>query len=152
MRLLSRLSAIVLFGAVAPRSASAQLEIGTWVRKSTSGSPAMTMKIESCCGGGRKLTYNLTMGGTAAMLTLSTKLDGSEAAVLMNGKPSGETMAIKRVDGHHVVSVLKMNGSKFGTSKATLSADGKTLTVESDYTAAVGGNQAGKTTEIWVKQ
>jgi hypothetical protein len=70
----------------------------------------------------------------------------------MNGKPTGETMAIKRVDAHHASTVLKMNGQQFGTSEATLSADGKTLTVRNDLTASGGGQQAGKHTEIWVKQ
>jgi hypothetical protein len=70
----------------------------------------------------------------------------------MNGKPSGETMAIKRVDAHHASTELKMNGTFFGTSKATLSADGKTLTVLNDYSSSVGGRQAGKYTEVWLKQ
>jgi hypothetical protein len=30
---------------------------------------------------------------------------------------SGETMAIKRVDDHHLSTVLKMNGKLFGTSE-----------------------------------
>jgi len=153
MRLLPRLSAIALFCVAAPRSASAQLEIGTWVRKAASNMPSMTMKIESCCGGGgRKLTYKVTVGATETVLTLSTKLDGSDAPVLLNGQPTAESMAIKRVDTHHATTVLKMNGSKFGTSMATLSADGKTLTVESDFATAMAGNPAGKTTEVWVKQ
>jgi hypothetical protein len=153
MRLLSRLSAIALCCLVAPRTLSAQLEIGTWVRRVTASQPIMTMKIETCCGSiGRKLTYKVTMGGTEAVLTLSSKMDGSEAAVLMNGQPSGETMALKRVDAHHATNVLKMNGSKFGTSVATLSPDGKTLTVLSDFASAMGGNPAGKQTEVWIKQ
>lgn len=114
--------------------------------------PAMTMKIEACCNGGRRLTYHLDIGGTATLLIVESRLDGSEAPVMMNGKPSGETMAITRVDAHHASTVLKMNGTFFGTSKATLSADGRTLTVLNDFSASAGGQQAGKSTEVWVKQ
>jgi hypothetical protein len=53
--------------------------------------------------------------------------------VLTAGKPSGETMAIKSVDDHHLTALLKMNGKTFSTSKSTLSADGKV-------------------TEVWVKK
>jgi hypothetical protein len=112
----------------------------------------MTMTIEACCNGGRRLTYRTEVNGKAAVLVLETRLDGKEAPVLLDGKPSGETMAITRVDAHHATNVLKLNGTQFGTSKATLSADGKTLTVENDFSSASGGQAVGKSTEIWVKQ
>lgn len=70
----------------------------------------------------------------------------------MNGKPSGETMAITRVDAHHTAAVVKMNGAPFGTSKGTLSADGRTLTVLNVFSSATGGQQVGKQTEIWVRK
>jgi hypothetical protein len=72
--------------------------------------------------------------------------------VLLGGRPSGETMAIKQTDGRHWTTVLKMNGQLFGTSKATLSADERTITVENDMTATAGTNPAGKSTETWVKK
>ena len=45
-----------------------------------------------------------------------------------------------------------MNGKAIGTSQATRSADGKTLTVINDYTSAVGGQPVGKSTETWVRK
>jgi len=45
-----------------------------------------------------------------------------------------------------------MNGKEFGTSKASLSPDGKTITVENDFIASLGGNPAGKRTEVWVRK
>ena len=85
-------------------------------------------------------------------MTVETHLDGTEAPVFLGGKPSGETMAIKRIDDHHAETVMTMNGKPFGTSKATLSADGKTLTVENDFTITVGNQLPGRTTETWVRQ
>jgi hypothetical protein len=143
--------AILALGAA--KSLSAQLEIGTWVRQSTDSMPGkMTMTIESCCNGGRRLTYHVDINGTATLLFVETKLDGNEAPVMMNGKPSGETMAITRVDAHHAATVLRMNGKPFGTSQATLSADGRTLTVLNDFSSSVGSQTVGKSTEVWVKQ
>jgi hypothetical protein len=145
---------VVLLGVLGPTgSLHAQIGVGTWVRKTTDSMPgSMTMTVETCCNGGRRLTYHINMGGTPAILTIASPFDGSEAPVMLAGKPSGETMAITRVDDHHVVTVAKMNGKPFGTSKATISPDGKLLTVLNDFSSPAGGQTAGKFTEIWVKQ
>ena len=111
----------------------------------------MTLTVEACCNGGRRLTYQVAMSGTKTVLTVESRLDGREAPVLVNGKPSTETMAITRVDSHHAAVILKMNGKLFGTSKSTLSADGKTMTVLNDFASSAGG-QMGKSTEIWVRK
>jgi hypothetical protein len=134
----------------------AQVEIGTWVRQ---GRPeeggGMTMTVEACCGAsGRRLTYRIP-GNTEMTLTVDSRMDGSDAPVMMGGKPSGETMAIKRIDARHAVTVLKMNGNQFGTSSAELSADGRTLTVEDAITSDQGrsvGQMPGKQKEIWIKK
>ena len=141
-------SAAVLLSLVSARPAHAQLEIGTWVRKPVAGTPEIRIKIEACCGGGRRLTYLVTTGATKTTLSLDTKLDGAEVPVVVDGKPTAETMIIKRVDAHHATNILKMNGKLFASSTATLSADGKTLTVVTDNT----GGPMGKQTDIYVKQ
>ena len=143
-------AAAVLFALEARAPLHAQLEIGTWVQRS-GPSKDMMLKIEACCHGGRRLSYMLA-GNPDVMLQLESALDGSEAPVLSKGKPTGETMAIKRVDQYHVVNTLKMDGKQFGTSTATLSPDGKTLTVETDITFAAGGQAIGKQKEVWIKK
>ena len=143
---------VVAFCAICSASAaSAQAGVGTWERQGvqTPGQP-LTMTVEACCGSGRRLTYRIP--GLDAVLTVESPFNGTEVPLLMGGKPSGETMAITQVDDHHWTTVLKMNGKLFGTSKGTLSADGRTITVENDMTAGVGGNAAGKSTETWVKK
>jgi len=134
------------------RSLHAQIEVGTWVRQGTASMPGMMMTVEACCNGGRRLVYHVVIDKTETLLTVESRVDGSEAPVLMNRKPSGETMAIKRVDDHHTSAVLKMNGTLFATAKATLSADGRTLTVINDYSSSVGGQPVGKYTEVWVRK
>lgn len=144
---------VALLGALgSARSLHAQMGIGTWVRKATAAMPSMTMTVETCCNGGRRLTYHVDINGTETILTVESRFDGSDAPVLIAGKPSGETMGIKRVDDHHMSAVVKMNGNAFGTSQATLSADGKTLTVINDYTSSAGGQPVGKYTETWVRK
>ncbi len=144
---------IASFVLASASSLHAQVEIGTWVRQDTAfKAGSMTMDVEACCHGGRRLTYHILMGETKSLLTVESPFDGTEAPVLINGKPSGETMAIKRVDAHHTSTVVKMNGTPFGTSEATLSADGKTLTVLNEFTSQAGGQQPGKRTEIWVRK
>jgi hypothetical protein len=111
----------------------------------------MTMTVEVCCKGGRRLIYHFNVSGTDGTLSVESAFDGSEAEVLIAGKPSGETMAITRIDDHHMSTVVKLNGKEFGTSKATLSADGKVLTVVNDVSSSVGGQPVGKSTEIWTR-
>jgi hypothetical protein len=80
----------------------------------------------------------------ATTLTVNSPMDGTEVPALVGGKPSGETMAIKRVDDHHYSAVVKMSGKPFGTSNGTVSADGKTMTVES---VSQGGGKVEKIIE-----
>ena len=90
--------------------------------------------------------------GSPTPVTVESPMDGTDVPVLVAGKPTGETMGIKSVDSHHTFTVLKVNGKQYGTSKAELSADLKTLTVENEFTAAAQGHQPGKSTEIWVRK
>ena len=149
--------AAVLLGALSPASpAHAQVGIGTWVRQAVPEVPGeITMIVEACCNGGRRLTYRIA--GSKQIMVVESPFDGREVPVLLDGKLSGETMAIKRLDDHHTFTVVKMDGKPFGTSKAALSADGKTITVENDFTATsggatVGGRPVGKSTEVWVRK
>ena len=141
---------IVLLALGAARPLHAQLGIGTWVRQDSSSSSGITMDVAACCHGGYRLTYHFQ--GSATAMTVESPFDGTEVPVLINGQPSGETMAITRVDTYHTSTVVKMNGQPFGTSRSTLSADGKTLTVVNEFATAAGGQAAGKHTEVWVRK
>jgi hypothetical protein len=132
--------------------AHAQFSVGsTWVRTDSQGK-GITMTLEACCNGGLRLVYQVppVAGQPASTLTADSPMDGTEVPVLVGGKLSGETMAIKRVDAHHYSAVLKMGGKPFGTSNGTVSADGKTMTVE--FIAQVPGGKAEKIIETWVRK
>ena len=132
-------------------AARAQLAVGNWARTDSAGM-GMTLTVEACCNGGLRLTYHVPAMGDqpAATLTVDSPMDGTEVPVLLNGKPSGETMAIKRVDAFHMSGVVKMNGQLFVTSSTTLAADGKSATTES--ITQMPGGKTQKVIETWVKK
>jgi hypothetical protein len=131
--------------------AHAQIPVGTWER-TDAGGKGMIMTATKCCNGGLRLVYSIpgAQGQPATMLTVDSPMDGTEVpALLAGGKPSGETMAIKRLDDRHYEGVVKMDGKPFGTAKSTLSADGKTITTEGVYGT---GAQTQKVIETWIRK
>ena len=99
----------ILFTVIPARTAHAQIEIGTWVQ--TSGAQVgMTLTVEACCGaGGRRLTYR-NPGSTEVAVIVESRMDGTDAPMIIGGKPSGQTMGINRVDTNHATSIVKMQG------------------------------------------
>ena len=102
--------------------------------------PALKISYRLLGADGKPMSQNL--------MTLETALDGKDAMVMVDGKPSGETMAVRRIDASHTFTVIKMQGKDFGTSKLEVSADGKTLKVENEM-AAMAGRPGAKTIEYW---
>src|SRR5580765_7406182 len=72
---------------------AADSPIGTYVKESKGG--AMTVQIEQWGPGKAKLVWHFKGRGMDSMsMSLISGLDGKDAPVIVNGKPSGETMAI----------------------------------------------------------
>jgi hypothetical protein len=134
-------------------SAGEPIPTGTWIKRGDTRAPMM-MIVESA-GSGLKITYRI-MGADGKpmsqyVMTVVTMLDGKEAVVVVDGKPSDETMAVKRVDDSHTFTVIKMQGREFGTSKLEVSGDGKVLKVE-NHTVSWAGQPANDATEYWDKK
>jgi hypothetical protein len=146
------MSAVAALLAGGGRAVAADSPVGTYARVGDAPKDKnFTMTIERWNKSGAKLTYR--MAGQPLVLTVETKLDGSDAPLIMNGQPTGETMGIKRVDGHHASTVLKMNGKQFGTSTGTFNDDFTKLTVENQVQETTQvGPPTGKTTEIWIRK
>jgi hypothetical protein len=111
----------------------------------------IVLNVESCCNGGLRLVYQIPpMGGQpASTLSVDSPMNGTEAPALIAGKPSGETIAIKRVDDHHLTVILRMKGQPFATYNGTILPDNKSTTVDSVHGT---GSQAQKITETWVRK
>ena len=123
---------------------------GTWVLRELPQGGRLIMTVEEV-GTGWKLTYKV-VGPDAPGSTVSTvltSLNGKDVPVLLNGKPSGQTMGIRRIDSRHTVTVLRFRGKETGISKAELSSNGKVLKVETDY---VVSNPIGKEIQYWDRQ
>ena len=138
---------VIGLATLAPMLLAEGIPVGNWVRRPTKGGVVVTMLVESA-GAGQKLTYKITAPNGTSTMIMTTQYDGKDAQVYVDGKPSGETMAIRKVDDHHTTNVIKMNGNPFATQKSELSADGKVIKVESTPTGP--GGQGG--TEYWDKK
>lgn len=131
--------------------ADAQLVAGmTWLRADAEGK-GVVLTLEACCEGGLRFVWLIPAVGThpAMTMTVDSAMNGTEAPALVSGKPTAQTMAIKRVDNYHYVATVKMNGQPFGTSNGSVSADSTTMTVVSFFGV---GNQTRKTVESWVRK
>jgi hypothetical protein len=106
------------------------LPTGTWVRRDPLPGGALTLTVEAV-GSGRKLTYKFGPNAPAGSdMVVVTQLDGKDAPVLLDGKPTGQTMGIRVIDSRHTFAVMKFQGKEGTTAKSELSADGKVLKVE----------------------
>jgi len=109
----------------------------------------LTMTVEEV-DSGWKFTYKFVGPNLpASTITVASQLDGKDAAVMLDGKPTGQTMAIRKIDSRHTVAVLKFQGKETGISKGEISSDGKALKIENDNTADSANGPAGKSTQYW---
>ena len=103
---------------------------------------------------GETLTYKFEgvgADGTAITYGFASKLDGKEVEVTGNGMPYGaDHIAIKKVNSHETSATLKKGDKGVGTSTATVSHDGKMLTINSKGTDADG--KSTKTVSVYDKQ
>jgi len=130
--------------------------LGTWklnVAKSkfVPGPPpqGMTLKFEPAADGGIKLTGDGVNGeGTAMHLAYAAKFDGTD--VPWTGNPNADSAAPRRIDANRYENLWKKDGKVVVTVTATVSADGKTLTVIQRGKDAKG--QAMDMTEVFERQ
>lgn len=143
---------VCLISTVSGALAQLPLPVGTWIKRPSS-TPPMMMVIESA-GPGIKITYKMLGPNGAPMddklVTVVTALDGKEAPMMMDGKATGQTMATLRTDANHATTIIRMQGKDFGKSTTELSADGKTMKVENDF--SVANPSVGKQVEYWDKR
>ena len=86
--------------------------------------------------------------GKESTVKTTFKYDGKDYPV--TGSPDFDAISAKRVDANTIESTQKRSGKDVGTTKRTVSADGKVLTVDSKLTTAKG-DQA-NTTMIYDRQ
>ena len=146
------IACVAFLVSLSPIFGADSLMLGTWVRRDTKEQPArIIMKVEAV-GAGFKLTYTISTPQlpVAQIMTVLTQLDGKDAPALVDGKPSGQTMAIQSLDSRHTSTIVRMQGREFSTSKSEVSADGKVLKVEN--TSKRPDGKPAVTLEYWDKK
>ena len=124
--------------------AQANPTIGTWrlnmAKSKYDPGPAPmseTRVYEAFGAGGIKATFNrVEVGGSKVVVSYSALYDGKDYPY--TGSPDADTIALKMVDANTTEATLKMKGRVTLTTKAVVSADGKTRTLTTTGTNAKG--------------
>lgn len=139
---------VVCLAGLTPILQADGLPVGTWVRRANQDGVNISMIIEAV-GTGRRITMKVGVpGGATSTMMVTTQVDGKDVPVLVDGKPSSQTMAIRMIDDRHTVNIMKMNGNPIMTQKSEISADGKVIKDES--TSATPGGQT--SIQYWDKK
>ena len=152
---MTRVLSLIILLMLSSASWAASPWTGTWVLRDSAARLTMTL-VEA--GGGWKVTWKIPVPGakggpvTYTTMTMDTKLDGKDAPNLVDGKPSGQSMEVRKVDDRHTYTVMKQQGKPVGISKSEISPDGKVIKSENDYTAGGPNGPAGKQVQYWDKQ
>jgi hypothetical protein len=136
------LTVAALFAAVVVCFAAGDANMGTWKlneakSKFGAGATKNSTVVYSADGDNIKVTVDgMTGDGTAVHSEWTGKFDGKDYPV--TGDPSYDTRAYKRVSANKLDMTLKKGGKVTGTGTIVVSADGKTRTVTTSSTDAMG--------------
>ena len=127
---------------------AAGIQTGTWVRRANKDGIRSTMLVEAT-GTGQKITLKTRFGngGTSTMI-VTTQWDGKDVPVYVDGKASGQTMALRMVDDRHITTIMRVDGKPMATQKSEVSVDGRMIKTET--IPATPGEES--TIEYWDKQ
>jgi len=157
-RLLELVAIAVLFAAGAS-SAQAQTNpiVGSWklnLEKSKydpGPAPKSLMRVVEAQGDGVKYSFDgMSADGKPLSYGFTVHFDGKDNPIMGSMPTGADTIAAKRTGPNTYVATLKKGGKVVGTSKVTISKDGKVTTVD-----ATGVNAMGKPThdvQVYDKQ
>ncbi len=135
---------LAIAGSSALRAQSNPL-VGTWKLNVTKSKfdpgPAyksLTRTVEAQ-GDGVKYTFDgIAADGKPISYGFSVQFDGKDNPISGSIPNGADTISAKRTDANHYVATLKKGDKLIGTSKVTVSKDGKVTTVDSTGTTATG--------------
>ena len=146
MRLL-KLASILALAAVACAPAFSQNNpaVGRWklnVEKSKYNpgpAPKSLTRTVEAQGDGVKYTFDgVAADGKPIAYGFTVQFDGKDNPISGSIPSGADTISAKRTDSNHFVATLKKGDNVIGTSKVTVSKDGKVTTVDSTGTTATG--------------
>ncbi len=119
--------------------------VGTWKLNVTKSKfdpgPApksLTRTIEAQGDGVKYSFEGVAADGKAVSYGFSVKFDGKDNPIAGSIPSGADTISAKRTDANHYVATLKKGDKLIGTSKVTVSKDGKVTTVDSSGVTAAG--------------
>src|SRR5271163_579484 len=138
--------AVVCLALAGSMFADSKALVGTWkLNLDKSKFPAGQMpksQTRTVSADGDNVTYKfegVRADGTAISFSFTSKLDGKDSEVTGTGMPYGaDHIAIKQQNSHMTSATLKKGDKIVGSSSATVSHDGKMLTLTSKGTDAKG--------------
>jgi hypothetical protein len=147
------LGALLALSSVATAADTPDPVVGTWklnTTKSTSKSmPKSETRTYAASPGGVALNWTrVSADGKETSVKTTFKYDGKDYPV--TGSPDFDALNAKRVDANTIESTQKRMGKDVGTTKRTVSADGKTLTLDSKLMTAKG--EQSDTTMVYDRQ
>jgi hypothetical protein len=145
---------VILGGTALAQSSNTSL--GTWklnVAKSKTtpgtGNKSGTLRVEAA-GAGAKVTADLVgVDGTVRHYEYTASYDGKDNPVVGNSA-QGDVVAVTRVDANTTRTINKKAGKVTTTQTAVISSDGKTRTLTTKGTNALG--QTADNVTLWDKQ
>jgi hypothetical protein len=147
MKRVLRFVAIVLLAVVGSCTLRAQSNplVGTWklnVAKSKydpGPAPKSLTRTVEAQGDGVKYTFDgVAADGTPIAYGFSVQFDGKYNPISGSIPSGADTISAKRTDANHFAATLKKGDKVIGTSKVTVSKDGKVTTVDSAGTTETG--------------
>jgi len=150
--------AVVCLALAGSMFADSKAFVGTWklnLEKSKyAAGQAPKSLTRTVSADGDAVTYKFEgvgADGTAFSFSFTSKYDGKDAEVTGAGMPYGaDHIAIKQVNSHETTATLKKGDKVVGSSTATVSHDGKMVTLTSKGTDANG--KPAKSVSIYDKQ
>ncbi|MGA2421982.1 MAG: hypothetical protein ABSG69_18060 [Candidatus Acidiferrum sp.] len=147
---------LAVLGAVAAEAQTNPI-VGTWKlntaksKYSPGPTPKSMTRTVTADGDGLKYAFEGVAGdGSAIVYGFTTKFDGT-ARPITGSIPSGaDNVSVTKTDDHHYTATLKKGDKLVGTSKVTISADGKVTTVDAISETATGAKS--HDAQVWDKQ
>jgi hypothetical protein len=147
MKRVLRFVAVALLAVVGSCTLRAQSNplVGTWKLDVTKSkfdpgpAPKSLTRTVEAQGDGVKYTFaGVAADGKPIAYGFSVQFDGKDNPISGSIPSGADTISAKRTDSNHFVATLKKGDKIIGTSKVTVSADGKVTTVDATGTSATG--------------
>jgi hypothetical protein len=150
MKHVLRFVAIAFLAVVGSSTLRAQTNplVGTWQLNTTKSKydpgpmpKSLTRTVEAQDDGVKYTFAGVAADGKPISYGFSVQFDGKDNPISGSIPSGADTISAKRADSNHFVATLKKGDKVIGTSKVTVSKDGKVTTVDSTGSTPSGAKE-----------